>query len=168
MGRRIMAERRRRRTGRGRRNWGRARATDIGGSTHGADESLRAFVRALARQAARECFELELKQRSRTIQCVRGVARVDSGFHVLHRFVPHFSNHFLVVSSCDVTSAKPITDRQFSCLCILRVVQHAVRGRQATAPRCGPLAASAVRESLGLARERRRAFVVGSRRHSGC
>ena len=26
------------------------------------------------------------------------------------RFVPHFSNHFLVVCSCDVTSAKPITE----------------------------------------------------------
>ena len=26
------------------------------------------------------------------------------------RFVPHFSTHFLVVCSCDVTSAKPITE----------------------------------------------------------
>jgi len=26
------------------------------------------------------------------------------------RFVPHFSNHFLVVCSCDVTSAKPTTE----------------------------------------------------------
>ena len=56
------------RTGRGRRHWVRARAKDSGRSGNGADASLRAFVRALARQAARECFELELKQRSRTIQ----------------------------------------------------------------------------------------------------
>jgi hypothetical protein len=68
MGRRIMAERRRRRTGRGRRNCVRARARDIGRSTNGADESLRAFVRALARQAARECFRLELKRQPRSIQ----------------------------------------------------------------------------------------------------
>lgn len=41
---------------------------DNGRNGSGADASLRAFVRALARQAARECFESELKQRSRTIQ----------------------------------------------------------------------------------------------------
>ena len=41
---------------------------DNGRNGNSADASLRAFVRALARQAARECFELELKQRSRTIQ----------------------------------------------------------------------------------------------------
>jgi hypothetical protein len=68
MGRRIMAERRRPRTGRGRRYRVRARVRDSGSNASGADASLRAFVRALARQAARECFELELKQRSRTIQ----------------------------------------------------------------------------------------------------
>jgi hypothetical protein len=68
MGRRIMAERRRRRTGPSRRNRGRAPAKDIEHRTNGADESLRVFIRALARQAARECFELEVKQRSRTIQ----------------------------------------------------------------------------------------------------
>jgi hypothetical protein len=34
---------------------------DNGRNGDGADSSLRAFVRALARQAARECFELELK-----------------------------------------------------------------------------------------------------------
>ena len=57
------------RTGRGRRHRGRARAKDIARSTPMArTQSLRAFVRALARQAARECFELELKQQSRTIQ----------------------------------------------------------------------------------------------------
>ena len=49
------------------RNWVRARAKDIGRSTNRADESLREFVCALARQAARECFELE-NQASRTIQ----------------------------------------------------------------------------------------------------
>jgi hypothetical protein len=37
---------------------------DSGRKSDRADSSLRAFVRALARQAARECFELELKQRS--------------------------------------------------------------------------------------------------------
>jgi hypothetical protein len=68
MGRRIMAERRRPRTRRDRRYGVRARVKDSGRSGNGADASLRAFVRALARQAARECFELELKQRSRTIQ----------------------------------------------------------------------------------------------------
>jgi hypothetical protein len=67
-GRRIMAERRRSRAGRGRRYWARARTRNDSRSGNGADASLRAFVRALARQAARECFELELKQRSRTIQ----------------------------------------------------------------------------------------------------
>jgi hypothetical protein len=68
MGTRIMADRRRSRTRRGRRYWGRPRANDGGSTENGADASLRAFVRALARQAARECFEVELKQRSRTIQ----------------------------------------------------------------------------------------------------
>jgi hypothetical protein len=68
IGRRIMAQRRRSRRGRGRRYWARSRANDGGRRGNGADESLRAFVRALARQAARECFELELKQRPRTIQ----------------------------------------------------------------------------------------------------
>ena len=47
---------------------GRARAKYSGRCGTGADESLRAFVRALARQTARECFHLELKRRSRTIQ----------------------------------------------------------------------------------------------------
>ena len=51
-----MAERRRPRTGRGRRYRVRARAKDSGRCSTGADASLRAFVRALARQAARECF----------------------------------------------------------------------------------------------------------------
>ncbi len=68
MGRRIMTERRRPRTGRGRRHWTHARANDKARGDASADESLRAFVRALARQAARECFELELKQQSRTTQ----------------------------------------------------------------------------------------------------
>ena len=68
-----MAERRRRRTGSGRRNWVRARAKNIGHSTNGADESLRAFIRALARQAARECFELELKQRRERFSEVQDV-----------------------------------------------------------------------------------------------
>jgi hypothetical protein len=63
-----MAERRRPRTGRGRRYWARARTKAIGRSGNGADASLRAFVRALARQAARECFEQELKQRQQTIE----------------------------------------------------------------------------------------------------
>ena len=68
MGRRIMANSRRSRTGRGRRYWVRARPkNDRGGST-APDPSLRAFVRALARQAARECFELELKRRSQRIE----------------------------------------------------------------------------------------------------
>lgn len=62
-----MAERRSRRTGRGRRHWARARVKDNGRSGDGADSSLRAFVRA-PRQAARECFELELKQRSTRVQ----------------------------------------------------------------------------------------------------
>jgi hypothetical protein len=68
MCRRIMAERRRPRTGCGRRHWTHARANDKGRGGASADASLRAFVRALARQAARECFELELKQQSRTTQ----------------------------------------------------------------------------------------------------
>jgi hypothetical protein len=68
MGGRIMADRRRSRTGRVRRYWVRARAKNGDDSNTPGDASLRAFVRALARQAARECFELELKQRSRTIQ----------------------------------------------------------------------------------------------------
>jgi hypothetical protein len=41
---------------------------DSGSNANGADASLRAFVRALARQAARECFELELKRHPRSIQ----------------------------------------------------------------------------------------------------
>jgi hypothetical protein len=41
---------------------------DGGSNANSADATLRAFVRALARQAARECFEGELKQRSRMIQ----------------------------------------------------------------------------------------------------
>jgi len=68
MGRRIMAEGRRTRMGRGRRYGARARAKDSELCGTGADASLRAFVRALARQAARECFERELKQRSPGIQ----------------------------------------------------------------------------------------------------
>jgi hypothetical protein len=68
MGRRIMADGRRSRTGRGRRYRVRARAKDSGSTEKGADTSLRAFVRALARQAARECFELELKRQPRSIQ----------------------------------------------------------------------------------------------------
>ena len=68
MGRRIMAERRSPRTGRGRQHWARARVKDDGRNGNGADASLRAFVRALARQAARECFQLELKQRSPEVQ----------------------------------------------------------------------------------------------------
>jgi hypothetical protein len=35
---------------------------------NGLDASFRAFVRALARQAARDCFELELKRQPRSIQ----------------------------------------------------------------------------------------------------
>ena len=64
MGRRIMAERRRTRTGRGRRYWVRAQARNMGRADDSAYASLCAFVRALARQAALECFELELKRRS--------------------------------------------------------------------------------------------------------
>jgi hypothetical protein len=63
-----MANSRRSRTGRGRRYWVRARPkNDQSGST-GADPPLRTFVRALARQAARECFELELKRRSKRLE----------------------------------------------------------------------------------------------------
>jgi hypothetical protein len=66
-GRRIMAERQPR-TKRDRRHCVSGRVKE-GGSDHtGADASLRAFGRALARQAARECFEREVKQRSRMIQ----------------------------------------------------------------------------------------------------
>jgi hypothetical protein len=54
--------------GSGRRWRARARVKDARRHGNGADASLRALVRALARQAARECFEQELKQRSRTIQ----------------------------------------------------------------------------------------------------
>ena len=54
--------------GRGRRYGARARAKDSERCGTGADASFRAFVRALARQAARECFERELKQRSPGIQ----------------------------------------------------------------------------------------------------
>jgi hypothetical protein len=68
MGRRIMAERRRPRTGRGRRHWARAQARNTAQADNAADASLRAFVRALARQAARECFDRELKQRSPGVQ----------------------------------------------------------------------------------------------------
>ena len=68
MGRRIMAERRRPRTGRGRRWRARTQARNNGRADNVADSSLRAFVRALARQAARECFERELRQRSPGIQ----------------------------------------------------------------------------------------------------
>lgn len=68
MGRRIMADRRRSRTRRGPRHWARARPTNDGRSVNGPDASLRAFVHALARQVARECFELELKRQPRSIQ----------------------------------------------------------------------------------------------------
>jgi hypothetical protein len=68
MGRRIMAARRRLETRRGRRYQMRAGTKGTDASNKGPDGSLRAFVRALARQAARECFELELKQQSRSIQ----------------------------------------------------------------------------------------------------
>jgi hypothetical protein len=68
MGRRIMAERRRPRTRRGRRYQARTRATNAAASIDAADAALRAFVRALARQAARDCFEDELKRRSEPIQ----------------------------------------------------------------------------------------------------
>jgi hypothetical protein len=63
-----MAERRRPRTRRGRQSWTRAQARNTGRADNAADVSLRAFVRALARQAARECFERELKQRSPGVQ----------------------------------------------------------------------------------------------------
>jgi hypothetical protein len=68
IGRRIMSERRRTRTGRGRRYWVRGQPrtrADNGGED---DDALRAFVRVLARQAARECFEIELKQRPEKTQ----------------------------------------------------------------------------------------------------
>jgi hypothetical protein len=65
---RIMAERRRPRTGRGRRYWARGHARSSGENDRRADASLRAFVRALAWQAAREFFEQEQEQRSRPIQ----------------------------------------------------------------------------------------------------
>jgi hypothetical protein len=63
-----MANSRRSRTGRGRRYWVRARPKNDQGDSTGADPSVRAFVRALARQTARECFELELKRRSQRIE----------------------------------------------------------------------------------------------------
>jgi len=68
MGRRIMAERRRSRAKRDQQPQVRDRAKDSGSTVNDADASLRVFVRALARQAARECFKLELKQRPKTIQ----------------------------------------------------------------------------------------------------
>jgi hypothetical protein len=67
-GRRIMAERGRKRGKRARRVPPVVRRAATASIDAPGDEALRALVRILARQAARECFELELKQRSRTIQ----------------------------------------------------------------------------------------------------
>ena len=68
MGRRIMAERRRAR--RARRRWDaqRIRADANHQIDARADDHLRAFVRVLARQAAREVFEAEMKRHSQAVQ----------------------------------------------------------------------------------------------------
>ena len=67
MGRRIMAERRRRRRERRREHRPHARANANNQIDARCDEPLRAFVRALARQAARELFEAQLKRHSAEI-----------------------------------------------------------------------------------------------------
>jgi hypothetical protein len=63
-----MAERRRARRARRRREGQRIRADANNQIDARADDHLRAFVRALARQAAREVFEAEMKRHSETIQ----------------------------------------------------------------------------------------------------
>ena len=63
-----MAERRRSRRVRRRRNVRRVRADANNQIDARADDHLRAFVRVLARQAAREVFEAEMKRHSETIQ----------------------------------------------------------------------------------------------------
>jgi hypothetical protein len=68
MGRRIIAERRRPRRGRRRRHVPPVYVAPNTRIDPGTDDSLRAFVRVLARQAAREVFESELKRRSGTIK----------------------------------------------------------------------------------------------------
>lgn len=63
-----MADRRRSRRARRRRDVQRVR-TDVNKQIDArADDHLRAFVRVLARQAAREVFEAEMKRHSETIQ----------------------------------------------------------------------------------------------------
>jgi hypothetical protein len=68
MGRRIMAERRRARRARRRPDIQRVRTDANNQIDARADDHLRAFVRVLARQAAREVFEAEMKCHSETIQ----------------------------------------------------------------------------------------------------
>lgn len=67
MGRRIMAERRRHRRERRREHRPPARADANNQIDARCDEPLRTFVRALARQAARELFEAQLKRHSAEI-----------------------------------------------------------------------------------------------------
>ena len=67
MGRRIMAERRRHRRERQPGPRPHARATANNQIDERCDETLRAFVRVLARQAARELFEAQLKRHSSEI-----------------------------------------------------------------------------------------------------
>ena len=68
MGGRIMAERRQSRRVRRRRDVRRVRADANNQIDARADDHLRAFVRVLARQAAREVFEADMKRDSETIQ----------------------------------------------------------------------------------------------------
>lgn len=63
-----MAERRRARRARRRREVQRIRTDANNEIDARADDHLRVFVRVLARQAAREVFEAEMKRHSETIQ----------------------------------------------------------------------------------------------------
>ena len=63
-----MAERRRSRRARRRREVRHVRTDANNQIDARADDHLRAFVRVLARQAAREVFEAEMKRHSETIQ----------------------------------------------------------------------------------------------------
>jgi hypothetical protein len=67
MGRRIMAERRRHRRDRWREHRPHARTNANNQIESRGDETLRALVRVLARQAARELFEAQLKRHSSEI-----------------------------------------------------------------------------------------------------
>ena len=69
------------------------------------------------------------------------------------RFVPHFSNHLLVLCSCDVTSAKPMTESDCASAsgqAQIRLCKHHRNYRAATAIRLSDVDASGTAHSAPI------------------